>query len=1167
MISTPDPLTASPARSNHPIPTFSLEDKYTQEDGRILLSGIQALVRLVIDQHRADQRRGLNTATLISGYRGSPLGSLDTTLHQQRRLMEQHHIQFIPAVNEELGATAIFGSQIANLLPKPKYDGVLGLWYGKAPGVDRSGDAFKHANYAGVGRYGGVLALAGDDPTSKSSTLPSHSEIALYDALFPILYPGSVQDILDLGRFGFELSRYSGLWVGFKIVTNVADEIATAQVSPQRIVPQIPEFSYNGSPWKSQQSLRLLTPFTNAIERELHEGRLEAARLFATANDINRVTVEPTEARVGLVAPGKTYYDMREALSQLGLTDDLLRQYGIRILKLGMLFPLDNAFLRRFASGLEEIIVLEEKRAFVELFLRDALYSLPDQPRIVGKRDENNNAFVKPYGDLDSDSIKLLLISRLKKWIPDLTLPSAPDQSAPITVNSVPLLPRTPYFCSGCPHNTSTLLPQDSLAGAGIGCHTMALLMDRDTIGLTQMGGEGAQWIGASLFSETPHMFQNLGDGTLFHSGSLAIRQAVAANTPITYKILYNSAVAMTGGQDADGAMSVPMLTHALKAEGVGKIIVTTPDPDQYPLETRWPDDVEVWHRDRLDEAQRLLRDCAGVTVLIHDQECAAELRRKRKRGLAVEPTTRIYINEAVCEGCGDCGVKSNCLSVFPVETEFGRKTQIHQSSCNKDYSCLKGDCPAFLTIESTRDRPKPQPISIATPLPDPVLPDQGEWNIYMMGIGGTGVVTTNQIIATAAMLDGRFVRGLDQTGLSQKGGPVVSHLRILRENAEGANRLSDGTADCYLVLDLLTAVDAANLTRADTRRTRAVISTSQVPTGSMVASTAVRFPNEHILLRAVHSATRSEENVLLDANTISETLFGTTAPANLLMIGAAYQAGLLPINAEAIERAIALNGVAVTLNTQAFQAGRRIVAEPEWFNTLSVRRPGELMEEAVLSPAAKRLIQSIAVSGDVQRLLDVRVPELIAYQSIEYAREYIAFVRQVWEVEQAKMPGQTRLTEAVARYLFKLMAYKDEYEVARLHLKPALKEALRKDFGEIPQYNYMLHPPLLKAFGLKRKISLGRWFDAVYRLLVLLRHVRGTPLDIFGYAKLRRLERALIQEYRLLIVRALDALSPDNYDRAVNLATLPDLIRGYEDVKLRNVEQYHREVQRLGYS
>ncbi|MFQ5948346.1 MAG: indolepyruvate ferredoxin oxidoreductase family protein, partial [Acidimicrobiia bacterium] len=826
---------------------FSLDAKYRQEEGRIVVSGIQALGRLPLDQHRADRRRGLNTATLISGYRGSPLGGLDITVERNRDLLREHQVVFLSGLNEDLGATAVFGSQIANLFPRPRYDGVLGIWYGKAPGVDRSGDIFKHANFAGVGRYGGVLAVAGDDPLSKSSTLPSHSEPAFYDALMPVLFPGTVQEILDLGRLGFELSRYSGLWVGFKIVTNIADEVGSAEVAPDRPVVTDPGFTYEGGPWQPMQTLMLLPPYGLETEREIHYGRLEAAKAFAAANGVNRITVPTPGAWLGIAAAGKTYYDLREALAELGLDDDALRRYGIRLLKIGMLFPLEPGVVREFASGLEELLVVEEKRPFVELFIRDILYNQTERPRVVGKRDEHGQILVRSNNELDADSIAQIVATRLARRLSleSITARVALLEALRDRPTSVTLA-RQPYFCSGCPHNRSTLVPEGSFAAGGIGCHGMALGMGRNTIGITHMGAEGVQWVGIAPFTETPHMFQNLGDGTFFHSGSLAVRQAVAAGTNLTYKILYNSAVAMTGGQDAAGAIPVPELTRQLEAEGVKRVIVMTDEPKEYPRAARWAMGVEVWHRDRLDETQRLLRETPGVTALIYDQRCAAEKRRLRKRGKLPDPAMRVVINEAVCEGCGDCGVKSNCLSVHPVETEFGRKTQIHQSSCNKDYSCLLGDCPSFLTV-IPRGEPKKRArrrYSVDRELPEPALTVGRQANLFLTGIGGTGVVTVNQILGTAALLDGKYVRGLDQTGLSQKGGPVVSHLKISDTPWEVSNKVAAAAADTYLGFDILVATQPQNLDRARPEKTVAVVSTSQVPTGAMVNSTEVLFPD-----------------------------------------------------------------------------------------------------------------------------------------------------------------------------------------------------------------------------------------------------------------------------------------------------------------------------------
>ncbi len=679
---------------------FSLDAKYSQDRGRIYLSGIQALVRLPLDQHRADKRRGLRTATFISGYRGSPLGGLDQTLERHARLLAEHHVVFSSGLNEDLGATAVFGSQMAGLFPNPKYDGVLGMWYGKAPGVDRTGDVFKHANYAGVGKNGGVLALAGDDPISKSSTLPSHSEVALYDALIPTIFPGNVQEILDMGLHGFMLSRISGLWAAMKIVTNVADEAGTADVDPDRVAPVIPTVDFDGKPFQHQINVNLIPPYGLDMERTLHGARLELARRYAWENKLNQITVPTPGAWLGILTSGKTYYDLRQALFELGLDEGALSRYGIRILKVGMLFPMEPRIVREFGRGLQEILVVEEKRSFLELFAKDVLYGWSDRPRVVGKFDEEERPLLPPAGEFDSDLIARAVAKRIARKMRIESVEARIQHLDELKRRPRPLtLQRTAFFCSGCPHNRSTVVPSGSVAAAGIGCHGMAMGMDRGIIGVTHMGGEGAQWIGIAPFTDTPHLFQNIGDGTLFHSGGLAVNYAVAAGVNITYKILYNSAVAMTGGQTAAGALAIPALTRRLEAEGVVKTIVTTDAPDKY-KEIELAANAEVWHRDRLLEAQSVLAATRGVTVLLHDQQCAAEKRRLRKRGKLADPTTRVYINERVCEGCGDCGKKSNCMSVQPVETEFGRKTQIHQSSCNKDYSCLLGDCPSFLTVE-----------------------------------------------------------------------------------------------------------------------------------------------------------------------------------------------------------------------------------------------------------------------------------------------------------------------------------------------------------------------------------------------------------------------------------------------------------------------------------
>jgi indolepyruvate ferredoxin oxidoreductase len=1151
-----------------PTGEFSLEAKYTQERGRVYLSGIQALVRLPLDQHRADIRRGLRTATFISGYRGSPLGGLDQTLERLGTLLRAHDVVFSSGLNEDLGATAVFGSQMAGLFPKPRYDGVLGMWYGKAPGVDRTGDVFKHANYAGVGRNGGVLALAGDDPLSKSSTLPSHSEVALYDAFMPVIYPGNVQEILDLGQHAFMLSRTSGLWVGMKVVTNVADEAGTALVDLDRVSPIIPVVELDGKPFQPEINVNLIPPYGLDMERTIHGARLELARRYAYENKLNRITVPSPNAWFGIVTSGKTYYDVRQALAELGLDDEALRRHGIRILKMGMLFPMEPRIVREFARGLHEILVVEEKRAFLEVFCKDVLYAMADRPQIVGKLDEEDRPLLAPVGELDSDLIARAIARRLARRVKIASVEARIQHLDELKRRPKALtLARTAFFCSGCPHNRSTVVPEGSVAAAGIGCHGMAMGMNRGIIGVTHMGGEGAQWVGIAPFTDTPHLFQNIGDGTFFHSGGLALAYAVASGVNITYKILYNGAVAMTGGQNAAGALTIPALTRRLEAEGVKRVIITSDDPAKY-SGVSIAGNAEVWHRDRLLEAQALLAGIRGVTVLIHDQHCAAEKRRLRKRGKMVDPQTRVFINERVCEGCGDCGKKSNCLSVQPIETEFGRKTAIHQSSCNKDYSCLLGDCPSFLTIESIGPAPKRERrlTPLEAELPEPVLrvPTEG-YALHMMGIGGTGVVTINQILGTAALLDDRHVRGLDQTGLSQKGGPVVSDLKISSEPIERANKVSAGAADLYLGFDLLVATDPINLDKAESGRTIAVVSTSQIPTGQMVVDPGVHFPELASALMSIDRVTRKDPNVYLDAQAIAEALFADHMAVNPIMLGAAYQAGALPISAASIERAIRINGVAVEMNVLAFRWGRMAVVDRKQVEAAVAQATAQTTEESPqLDAEARALVERAGASGGLRRRLEIRVPELIAYQNAAYAREYVDFVRRVAEVEIERAPGSGGLAEAVARNLYKLMAYKDEYEVARLHLDGAVQAQLKARFGPQIRAYWHLHPPLLRALGLKKKIRLGAWFAPAFRLLRSLRGLRGTAFDPFGYAEVRRVERALIGEYRQLVETALVRLSPVTHAAVMALAELPDEIRGYEDIKLANVARFREKATQL---
>ena len=1139
----------------------SLQDKYVLDEGRILLTGVQGLVRVVLDQHRADRRAGLTTGTMISGYQGSPLGGFDQELARNRELLDEHHVRHVPGLNEELGATSAWGSQLTGNLPGSKYDGVLGMWYGKAPGLDRAADSLRHGNFVGVSRTGGGLAVVGDDPSCKSSTIPSASESLLAALHMPVFFPGSVQEVVDLGLHAYACSRASGLWSGFKIVTSVADAVGTAEVAPGRVLPVLPDLGYEHQP-----SGHLLAPQSLEMERSMLGVRTELALAYARENGVNRIE-GARDAWLGIVAPGKSYHDLVNALRSLGLGPPELERAGIRILKLGMIWPLEGEIVHEFAHGLEEIVVVEEKGPFVETALKETLYGAAHAPRIVGKRDEHGERLLAAEVDLDADVIARAVAARLGRRV-QLDSVEAHIRRLDLIAGrraELPMAQRTPFFCSGCPHNSSIKAPEGTLVGGGIGCHTMVLLNPEgkgEITGITQMGGEGAQWIGMAPFTQDSHLVQNLGDGTFHHSGSLAVRAAVAAGVNITYKLLYNEHVAMTGGQAIEGQLSVPDLTRWLELEGVRRIIVTAEDTSRYKGVSLSPI-AELRERGELLSSQLELAEVEGVTVLIHDQECAAELRRSRKRGNKPEPAERIWINERVCEGCGDCGEKSSCLSVLPVETEFGRKTQIHQASCNKDYSCLEGDCPSFLTVVPG-EKAKHEIPALTVELPEPeLLVSDEDWAVRMMGIGGTGVVTVNQMLGMAALIDGLHVSGLDQTGLSQKGGPVVSDLRISREPLAASPKATAGSIDLYLGFDLLGAGSDKNLVTASPDRTVAVVSTSAVPTGRMVIDINERFPELAAQLDKIDAATRREHNLYLDAQRLSERLFDDHMMTNTLALGAAYQRGMLPVSREALEQAIRLNGAAVEKNLSAFAWGRAVVAVPDIVEE-ATRPPETVVPVRELTETERELV-TLAINGDggeLRRLVELRIPELVAYQDAAYARRFAEVVRRVHVAEQERTPGHSELAEAVARQLFKLMAYKDEYEVARLHLDAVEQAKLQAEFGEDAKIWFNLHPPMLRSLGLDRKLKLGKWFLPSFRALYRARRLRGTKLDPFGHAEVRRVERALIGEYEEIVGEALAKLTPESHATVLDLFELPDVIRGYEEIKLRNVMMFRKRAE-----
>jgi indolepyruvate ferredoxin oxidoreductase len=1134
----------------------SLDDKYALESGRIYLSGIQALVRLAMMQRRRDERAGLDTAGFISGYRGSPLGGFDQALWHAHEFLDRHHLQFQPGINEDLAATAVWGSQQVGLFPGATHDGVFAMWYGKGPGVDRSGDVFKHANAAGTAHRGGVLLLAGDDHACKSSTLPHQSEYAMIDASIPVLNPAGVQDILDLGLYGWALSRYSGCWVALKSIADTMDSSASVLADPHRVEIVIPadfELPPGGL------GIRWPDPPLEQ-EKRLRLWKLPAVQAFARANRLDRVTLDAPHARLGIATTGKSYLDVRQALDELGITEAEARRLGIRLYKVALSWPLEPEGLRAFAHGLDEILVVEEKRPVIEEQIKSVLYDLraDRRPTIVGKSDERGAPLLGETSELSVTEIARAIAARLERFGAE---PRIAERLAFLTAEEraaaahTPAIERTPYFCSGCPHNTSTKVPEGSRAVAGIGCHYMAQWMDRSTDTFTQMGGEGVPWIGQAPFTRTPHIFANLGDGTYYHSGILAIRAAVAAGVSITYKILFNDAVAMTGGQPVDGPLSVPRLTHQVAAEGVERIVVVSDEPEKYAGNAGFAPGVTVSHRDDLDPIQRELRETRGISVLIYDQTCAAEKRRRRKRHRYPDPPKRVFINEEVCEGCGDCSTQSNCLSVVPVETEFGRKRAIDQSSCNKDFSCLGGFCPSFVTVHggSLKKRAPAGSGAIFPVLPEPEIPALTRpYGILVTGVGGTGVVTVGALLGMAAHLEGRGASVLDMTGLAQKGGAVTSHVRLAPQPRDiHAARLSAGGADLLLGCDIAVAGGFESLSRLRKGETHAVVNRHEIITGAFTRNPDFAFPGEQLAadIRYIAGEANAE---FIDATGIAETLLGDSIGANLFLLGFALQKGWIPLSLEAIERAIELNDVAVEFNKQALLWGRRAAHDRAAVERIAAPR----------DPGSERLSESL------DEAIARRVDFLTRYQNAAYAERYLAMVRRVSEAEQARVLGSTALTEAVARGLFKLMAYKDEYEVARLYTDGSFARRLGERFEGKVKLEFHLAPPLLAerdpATGHLKKRSYGPWMFRAFQLLAKLRFLRGSVLDPFGRTAERKRERALISEYRALIEGLLPELTTTNHETAAALARLPERIRGYGHIKDASLAATRIEQEKL---
>ncbi|MFC5472390.1 indolepyruvate ferredoxin oxidoreductase family protein [Paraherbaspirillum soli] len=1164
---------------------ISLDDKFTLERGRAFMTGTQALIRLPMLQRQRDVLAGLNTAGYVTGYRGSPLGSVDTTAAKAKKYLDAHHVKFHPGMNEDLAATSVWGTQQVNLFPGAQYDGVFGMWYGKGPGVDRCGDVFKHANMAGTSQHGGVLVLAGDDHAAKSSTTAHQSEHILKACGIPVLYPSSVQEYLDYGMHGWAMSRYTGLWVAMKCVTDLVESGASVDLNPDRVQIALPT-DFELPP----DGLNIRVPDTVlGQEARMNNYKWYAALAYARTNKLNQIIWDSPRAKIGIITAGKSYLDTRQAMADLGIDENVARDIGIRLYKIGMTWPLEAEGVREFAQGLEEILVVEEKRQILEYQLKEELYNWRDdvRPRVVGKFDDTgewSNRSGEGHGDwllpatyeLNPAQIARAIATRISKYFAGhpvekrvqerVAYLEAKETLLNISSKPDPKKDRIPHFCSGCPHNTSTRLPDGSRALAGIGCHYMVLWMDRESSTFTHMGGEGVTWVGQAPFTSEKHVFANLGDGTYFHSGLLAIRAAVAAKVNITYKILYNDAVAMTGGQAFDGPLDPAMISRQIAAEGVTPIIVVTDEPDKYPADTNWAPGVTIRHRSELDAVQRELREKPGTSAMIYDQTCAAEKRRRRKQNTYPDPAKRAVINEAVCEGCGDCSVQSNCLSVEPLETEFGRKRQINQSSCNKDFSCVTGFCPSFVTVEGGKLK-KPAKVAAATAaaangaaapvasLPSPILPTTAKpFGILVTGIGGTGVVTIGQILAMAAHVEGKGCSVLDMSGLAQKGGPVMSHVRLADHPDDiYSTRVGTGDADLVIGCDAIVSASRDALSRMGEGRTYAAINSTRTPTAAFVKDPNWQFPDaaaEH----DIRAACGSDRVEFLDAGKIATALMGDTIATNMFMLGYAWQKGWVPLKEASLMRAIELNALSVDFNKQAFTWGR----------TAAIDLPA-LEKRTRLNDSPAQVIE-FKRAPTLDALIARRVAFLTAYQDAAYAEQYRSFVERVQTAERRLQPSESgataareslRLSTAVATYLFKLMAYKDEYEVARLYTDGAFNAKIAGMFEGDYKLKFHLAPPLFAkhdAHGHLIKQEFGPWMMRAFGVLAKLKFLRGSKLDIFGYTAERKEERALVVDYRKTIDSLLPKLNADNLAGAVAIASIPEEIRGYGHVKDRHL-------------
>ena len=1165
---------------------ISLDTKYTARSGRVFMNGTQALVRLPLIQKLRDEQNGLNTAGFISGYRGSPLGNVDLALWNAQKHLEKHDIVFQPGLNEDLAATSVWGSQQLNLFPEATREGVFSMWYGKGPGLDRSMDVFKHANNAGSAKYGGVLLIAGDDHGAKSSTVAYQSEHILQAAGIPVLYPSTVQEYLDFGIHGWAMSRYSGLWVSMKCVTDVVESSASVDVDINRVQIQYPEdFKL------PDDGLNIRWPDTPlAQEERLNNYRWYAALAYVRANKIDRIVIDSPNAKFGIMTAGKAYLDVRQALIDLGLTKETSATLGIRLYKVGCVWPLEAQGAREFAEGLDEILVVEEKRQIMEYALKEELYNWRDdvRPEVYGKYDAKEDGggewsvprgpwLLPPNAELSPSIIAKAIAQRLlKRDLPADIRATIETRLAIIRAKEKDsqrisvVTERKPWFCSGCPHNTSTRVPEGSRAVAGIGCHYMTIWMDRNTETFTQMGGEGVTWIGQQHFTNTKHIFANLGDGTYFHSGILAIRAAIAAKANITYRILFNDAVAMTGGQPVDGTLTVPAINATLIAEGVKKIVIVSDEPEKY-KGVSLVNNPEIHHRDNYDAVMEELRNTEGTTIIIYDQTCATEKRRRRKRGTYPDPQRRVFINDEVCEGCGDCSEKSHCLSVEPYETPLGTKRQINQSSCNKDFSCVKGFCPSFVTAEGAEMiKPKIDGANIPvldSNMPKPQLPTINRaYNILVPGVGGTGVVTVGAILGMAAHLESKGVHVLDITGLAQKGGAVISHIQIGYQPSDlYATRIGIGEADLILGCDSLVAASKEITSKAQKGRTWGAINQAKVPTAEIIANRKWRYPSK-ITEYDIRDVLGEENVSFFDANRKALKLLGDTIFANPLLMGYAWQLGKIPLQYESLMRAFELNNVAIEKNKEAFEWGRHLAIHgPDSVNTDPVSKITIDDDDAATT-------KPIAMVESLDALIERLSNRLIDYQNAKYAEQFKQVVASVREVEHHIAGSHARrLTQTVARNLHKLMAYKDEYEVARLYLRKEFFDRLRRQFEGEPGKDYQLYvhlsPPSLKmkdSDGTPRKKKYGPRIFTLFKILTKLKFLRGTAFDPFGRHPDRVLERQLIVEYLDTLEQIKSSLNDHNYDIALELANYPDDIRGYGPVKEKSLEAATQKKEKL---